>query len=177
MKYLLLQANSTSTEYVPSGGYYPIPSSTLHPDTVQELIISSQALPCTPDMDDIIYRMERWGRGVSIDWYRQVMSWLAFNMELGFALERKHLLFECIEFRLREMLSRASLCLLAEYDIHKAATDHFHYIYEQQTTDFFWLALEMIQFVAARIQDRLLRPTTPPVEASMATPVTPSSIM
>ena len=175
MKYLLLQSTNT-TEYVPSGRYYPIPSSTLHPDAVQELIITRQALPCTPDMDDIIYRMERWGRVVSIEWYRQVMSWLAFNMELGFAVDKENLLFECIEIRLRQLLSRAGLCLLAEFDIHRAATDHFHYIYKQQgTTDFFWLSLEMIRFVAARIEDHLLRPTTPPPVA-LPTPVTASSM-
>ena len=101
MKYLMLQTVCI-TEYHPQGCYFPIPSSTFDPYTVQHLIISSQALPCTPDMDDIIYRMERWGREINIQWYRKVMSWLAFNMELGFAVEREHLLFGCIEIRLSD---------------------------------------------------------------------------
>ena len=157
VKYLFVKAVRT-TEFTPQGESHIVPSSAFKPETMMHLIISKQAFPCPPVLEELVYRMENWGRGVSVSWYRQVMKLLSFNIEFGFPDSLENLYYECIEKRLDELIWRSGLSTHLQLVIHGKAIMHYHHMYRSETGEFYWLAIKSMQFVGALIQEALMTP-------------------
>jgi hypothetical protein len=91
------------------GCYNAIPSKALDDDLVQYLIVHKKAQPATPLMCSILDWMHCWGRGIDVNWHSQIVDWLHFLLYHGIHLSDKLVLRDCVEYRMRKMISQRGL--------------------------------------------------------------------
>jgi len=88
----------------PSGHRFSLHTSTIDSPTLQHLIVTKQAYPLPPEMEDVLDVMGVWGRKINEAWYQRVLFIFAGSMETKIPKTRKQLYKECIEIRILDMI-------------------------------------------------------------------------
>ena len=144
-----------------------LPSSTIDKATLNHLIISLQAWPLSPGMDEIIDYMERYGRLEDNAWYHNVVNWIAHICSNGIRRCHMGLLYDCVALRVREIVyehtgsrvTQLTRVLLEQW------RQTFFAMYEHGTTDFVTLHEESVAYILNRIRTSI--PGTPSTTRSM----------
>ena len=81
-----------------------LPSSAIDKRTFNHLIITKQAWPLSPFMDQILDHVESWGREEDASQYRNVLGWIAHICIEGIRRDNLGLLYDCVAFRVRDIV-------------------------------------------------------------------------
>jgi len=142
-KWLLLQSNA--------GGQIdrriPLHTSTIDSATLQHLIVTKQAYPLPPDMEDVLEAMVVWGKRTDEEWYQHVLTTFSTLMEMGNQKTRKQLFQQCVEVRvfdiiMSQMLSpRLVQAMLIEWKLC------FEDLYECRTRCYYQISIRSINYM------------------------------
>jgi hypothetical protein len=121
-----------------------IPSSAIDDDLVQYLIIHKKAQPVPAKMGEILDWMYCWGRGIDVRWYSHVVDWFQFLLHNGIHLSDKMVLKDCVEYRIRTMVSTRGLELHSTVALWHA---FFEDQYDLGVTHFYDLSVRSMQWV------------------------------
>jgi len=166
----------------PLPSWKAVPTSVFDKGTVQQLIVSGQALPAPREMCDILDCVDYWGRALDPEWYFKMVELMASWCSDGFAPNTELLLGQCIQMRVRRMLDQYSgMPWLdgthgSELEVKWLAffLEEFHDRGHSNSKDFYQLCVVSIHFVEAMIteeQQNVLTGGLPPaVVVSDASP-------
>ena len=143
-----------------------LPSSTIDKETLNHLIISKQAWPLSPVMDEIVDYMDCWGRVENARWYQNVIDWIAYLCYNGIRRCNQGLLYDCAAMRLRDMVSRCAGATteLTRVILKRWRTEFFR-MYDCGITDFATLYEESSEFVVNELENSI--PTSHSAEMTM----------
>lgn len=150
-KWLLIQGGNAVLRR--ESDLYAIPSSSFDRPTFIHLIVTRQALPLTPQMDQVMDWMDSWGRGISSVWYDHVVDLFCLHLEEETFISNEILLKEVVYLHMEKMVWDH---FLAGDDLGHYILDEWHAYFNQvfhhSTKDFFYLATKSIFFVRAKIE-------------------------
>ena len=84
--------------------YHKVLCKAFTPDTVQKLMITKHALPLPPDLSYCMDEMDAWGADMDKPWYCDVVGMLAFTVEDGIPVNRKGIVLDSIDIKMRMMV-------------------------------------------------------------------------
>ena len=133
--------------------YVTLPSSSLDRPTLTHLIITKQAWPLSPFMDEILDHMECWGREEDGKWYRKVLNWISHICAEGIRRDNLGLLYDCIALRVRDIVDRYARTTLLTRSLLQKWREHFFRMYASGLTGFAELYEDSIDFVLTGIEN------------------------
>lgn len=130
---------------------YVIPSSAFSKKTATNLIATRQAIPLTPDMDEVMECMDCWGRNVNHVWYELTLNVLEEYLLRDEGVKRELLFLHVILIRIRGVVNRYDFPVATKEGLINEWMEFYGNLYDYTTKDFYELALRSFQFIRAKI--------------------------